>query len=163
MSIILNINLTWLQGKEDAEAAAADDTAAKAMQQDGTHASETASSKEPVQLVLRIGRGLTPEPVSDSILQSQAVLDSICGNFYPGHCQALGDQLLMLSISLPDYALKTALQRDHCGFKSAEAKATDAQTRAHLPALIRGSEMHLSGTEQGRMRTAPAGCCSRHA
>lgn len=75
--------LTWLQGQEEAEAAAADGIAAKAMQQDGTHASETAFSKQPVQLVLRIGRGLTPEPVSDSILQSRAVLDSICGNFYP--------------------------------------------------------------------------------
>ena len=90
MSIILNINLTWLQGKEDAEAAAADDTVAKTMQQDGTHASETASSKEPVQLVLRIGRGLTPEPVIDSILQFRAVLDSICGKFSLGTVKLWG-------------------------------------------------------------------------
>ena len=68
MSIILNIILTWLQGEEEAKAATADGTAAKAMQQDGRHASEAASSKEPVQLVLRIGRGLTPEPVTDPIL-----------------------------------------------------------------------------------------------
>ena len=78
MSIVLSIILMWLQGQEEAEAAAADGIAAEAVQQDSTDASEAASSKEPV---LRIGRGLTPEPVIDPNLQRPAVLDSICGNF----------------------------------------------------------------------------------
>ena len=60
----------WLQpGEGDVVAAAADGVAAQAMQREATHASEAASSMEPVQLVLRIGRGLTPDPVINPDLQ----------------------------------------------------------------------------------------------
>ena len=89
MRSTVNIILIRLQlGEEDVEAAAADGGAAKAMQRDATHASEAASSKEPVQLVLRIGRGLTPEPVIHPNLQFQPMSAFAASSSLEG-CQAL--------------------------------------------------------------------------